>query len=104
MRSPLLLAATTSYLANCALGAAVGLRWVDSSGFRWLHHAVYVATATLTAAAGLDLAHRGRREFWRLLPAALPLAAIPAVSARSRWHPVIAATAAPAYVAALRTR
>lgn len=104
MRTPLLLAATTSYLANCALGAAVGLRWVDSSGFRWVHHAVYVATAALTAAAGCDLARRRRREFWRLLPAAVPLVAIPAVRARSRWHPIIAATAAPAYLAALRVR
>lgn len=101
MRTPLLTAAATSYVANCALGAAVAARVLDTSGFRWVHHAVYVATAVLTAAAGAELALRGDRAFFRLLPVAAPLVAIPAVSARSRWHPVIAGTAAPAYLAAL---
>jgi hypothetical protein len=101
VRTPLLTAATTSYLANCALGAAVAARLLDTSGFRWVHHAVYVATAVLTGAAGAELALRRDRAFFRLLPAAAPLLAIPAFSARSRWHPVIAATAAPAYLAAL---
>jgi hypothetical protein len=100
--TPLLTAAATSYLLNCALGAAVAVRVLDTSGFRWVHHAVYVATSVLTAGAGADLARRRRPAFWRLLPVAVPLAAIPAVSARSRWHPVIAGTAAPAYLAALR--
>ena len=50
MRTPLLTAAATSYLANCALGVAVATRVLDTSGFRWVHHAVYVATAVLTAA------------------------------------------------------
>ncbi|WP_328296132.1 hypothetical protein OG218_26130 [Kineococcus sp. NBC_00420] len=101
MRTPLLTAAAASYLANCALGAAVATRVLDTSGFRWVHHAVYVATAVLTAAAGAELALRRDRAFFRLLPAALPLLAIPAVPARTRWHPVIAGSAAPAYVAAL---
>ncbi|MEZ0493165.1 hypothetical protein AB2L28_13060 [Kineococcus sp. TBRC 1896] len=99
---PLLVAAATSYAANCALGAAVAARVVDTSGARWVHHAVFVATATLTAAAGADLARRRSGAFWRLLPVAAPLLAIPSVPARSRWHPAIALTAGPAYVAALR--
>jgi hypothetical protein len=101
VRTPLLTAAATSYLANCALGVAVATRVLDTSGFRWVHHAVYVATAVLTAAAGADLARRRDRSFFRLLPAAAPLLAVPAVSARSPWHPVIAGSAAPAYLAAL---
>ena len=101
MRTPLLTAAATSYLANCALGTAVATRVLDTSRFRWVHHAVYVATAVLTAAAGVDLARRRDRAFWRLLPVAAPLVAIPAVPARTRWHPVIAAGAAPAYLAAM---
>jgi hypothetical protein len=99
---PLLVAATSAYLANCALGAAVGTGVVDSSGFRWVHHAVYVVTAATTALAGLDLLRRRSPAFVRLLPAGVPLVAIPAVPARSRWHPVIAATAAPAYLLACR--
>ncbi|MBB2899496.1 putative membrane protein YfcA [Kineococcus radiotolerans] len=102
MPTPLLTAAATGYLLNCALGASVALRVLDTSGVRWVHHAVYVATAVLTAGAGAELARHRRPAFWRLLPVALPLSAIPAVSARSRWHPVIAGTAAPAYLAALR--
>ncbi|GAB3470539.1 hypothetical protein AB1207_13130 [Kineococcus endophyticus] len=101
-RPPLLVAAATAYAANCALGAAVAARVVDTSGARWVHHAVFVTTAALTAAAGTDLARRRSGAFWRLLPVAAPLLAIPAVSARSRWHPAIALTAAPAYAAALR--
>ncbi|WP_380175975.1 hypothetical protein ACFEMC_10150 [Kineococcus sp. DHX-1] len=102
-RPPLLVAAATSYAANCALGAAVAVRVVDTSGVRWVHHAVFVTTAALTAAAGADLLRRRSGAFWRLLPVAAPLLAIPAVPARTRWHPVIALTAAPAYVAALRS-
>ncbi|WP_432564204.1 hypothetical protein [Kineococcus sp. SYSU DK003] len=101
-RPPLLLAAATGYLVNCALGVAVATRALDTSGFRWVHHAVYVATATLTAAAGVDLAVRDRAAFTGLLPVAVPLVAIPAVSAHSRWHPVIALSAAPWYLRALR--
>jgi len=99
---PLLVLASSAYLANCALGAAVGLEVLDTAGFRWVHHAVYVVTATTTALAGADLLRRRSRGFVRLLPSAVPLVAIPRVSARSRWHPVIALTAAPGYVAALR--
>lgn len=102
MDSPLLVAATASYAANCTLGAAVALGLVDSSGWRWVHHAVYVATGSLTALAGVDLLRRRRRAFWRLAPVAVPLLAIPALPARSRWHPLLAATAAPAYALALR--
>lgn len=102
MPPPLLTAAATSYLLNCALGAAVAGRVLDTSGSRWVHHALYVTTGVLTAAAGADLARRRRPAFWRLLPAAVPLLLVPSVSARSRWHPVLAGTAAPAYVAALR--
>ncbi|NYD20608.1 hypothetical protein [Kineococcus aurantiacus] len=100
--SPLLVAATVSYAANCALGAAVAAGVLDTSGARWVHHGVYVTTAALTAAAGADLLRRRSAALWPLLPVAAPLLAIPAVPARSRWHPVLAATAAPAYVLALR--
>jgi hypothetical protein len=96
----LLVAATAAYVTNCALGAAVAAHVLDTSGARWVHHAVFTATAALTAAAGVDLARRRSHAFWRLLPVAAPLLAVPSVSARSRWHPAIALTAAPAYVAA----
>ena len=98
---PLLLAAAASYAANCALGGAVATRRLDTSGARWVHHAVYVSTVVLTAAAAVQLAVRGDRALWRLAPVAAPLAAIPSVSARTRGHALLALTAAPAYAAAL---
>ncbi|MCI2237738.1 hypothetical protein MO973_16115 [Paenibacillus sp. TRM 82003] len=103
MSRPLLTAATASYAVNCALGTAVATRRLDTSGSRWVHHAVYVATGVLTAAAGAQLAWRRDRALRRLLPVALPLAAIPALPARTRGHVLLALAAAPAYVAALAT-
>lgn len=99
---PLLVAAAGSYVANCALGGAVALRLLDTSGYRWLHHVVFTATATLTALAAADLVRRrdvGR--FLRLAPVAVPLALVPRVSARTRGHVLVAASMAPAYLAAL---
>ncbi|MGI4896773.1 MAG: hypothetical protein ACRYF3_16845 [Janthinobacterium lividum] len=86
---------------NCALGGAVALRVLDTSDFRWVHHAVYIATVALTAAAAVDLARRRDAALFRLLPVAVPLALIPRVSARSRRHALVAASAAPAYAATL---
>ena len=96
-------AATTSYALNCALGGAVALRLLDTSGFRWVHHALYVATVALTAGAALDLLRRRDGALWRLLPVAVPLSVVPRVPARSRGHVAVAAAAAPAYAATLLT-
>ncbi|WP_205705529.1 hypothetical protein [Kineococcus indalonis] len=101
MSRSLLVAATASYAANCALGGAVAARRLDTSGARWVHHAVYVSTVVLTAAAAVQLAVRGDRALWRLVPVVAPLSAIPAVSARTRGHVALALAAAPAYAAAL---
>jgi glycerol uptake facilitator-like aquaporin len=104
---PLLAAAAASYTANCALGGSVALGLVDTRGFRWVHHALYIATAVLTAAAAAALLvtplreHRTPAAALALLPAALPLTAIPRVSAHSRRHPLIALAAAPFYAAAM---
>jgi len=97
----LVTAASVSYTANCALGLAVATGRLDTSGARWVHHAVYVTTVTLSLAAAAGLLRRRDRALLRLLPAALPLAAIPHVSARTRGHALIALAAAPAYVATL---
>lgn len=103
-------AAAASYAANCALGAAVALRLVDTSGFRWVHHAIYVTTCALALAAGSTALWDARRASARaaalaLAPAAVPLAAIPYAGTRTRRHPLIALGAAPFFaVAAIRSR
>ncbi|MGP6170489.1 hypothetical protein ACTU6V_04675 [Microbacterium sp. A204] len=108
---PLFAAAAVSYAANCALGAVVAARLVDSSGFRWLHHALYIATcASVVAAIGAGLVgmgawgdrrEAGRRAALALMPAAVPLTVIAFVGARTRWHPLIALSAAPFIAAGL---
>ena len=105
MRPPrpvvLFTAATTAYALNVALGTAVAARVVDTRRFRWVHHALYVSTSVLAGAAASSLVWSGSRAGWRLLPAALPLAVVPYVSARSRRHPVVALSAAPFFVSSL---
>jgi hypothetical protein len=111
---PLFAAAAASYTANCALGASVALRLVDTSGFRWLHHAVYIATCVLAASAALTpfvpgvAGGRGGQPHPRtalaalaLAPAAVPLALISRISARSSGHVKLALTAAPFFAAGL---
>lgn len=117
-------AACFAYAANAALGLAVANKAIDTSGIRWVHHALYITTCALTGAAiasgvGVSVANRqrprGRRGVrarqhahrlpataagWMLVPAIAPLAAIPTVSARTRTHPLIALIAAPFYTAA----
>ncbi len=105
--APLFAVAAVSYAANCALGAAVAARLVDSSGFRWLHHALYIATCVSVAAAictglvGKGARGAGRRAVLALMPAAVPLTAIAFVRARTRRHPLIALSAAPFIAAGL---
>lgn len=94
-------AATTCYAANCALGAGVAARIVDTSHMRWVHHALYVSTATLAAAAASSLVWSSSTAGWALLPAGVPLALIPYVSTSSRRHMAVALSAAPFFVASL---
>jgi hypothetical protein len=103
-------AAAASYTANAALGASVALRLIDTRNFRWVHHALYIATFALSAAA-FSSAWWGRpREATgaaaaTLAPAFVPLAIIPYAGTHTRRHPLIALTAAPfVFAAAIRSR
>lgn len=104
--APLFIAAAVAYAANCALGLAVAARVIDTSGFRWLHHALYIATCVTSAAAFSALLWgrprpASRRAALALAPAAVPLAAIPYLGTRTRRHPLVALAAAPFIVAGL---
>lgn len=104
--APLFVSAAVAYGANCALGVAVAARIVDTRDFRWVHHALYIATC-VTAAAAVSTGfwarprRASRSAALALLPAAAPLAAIPYVRTHSRRHPLVALTAAPFIVAGL---
>ena len=98
---PLFVAAAVSYAANCALGTAVATGTLHTGRAHWVHHALYICTSTLAAGAASSLLWSRSRAGWALLPAAVPLVAIPAVSARTRGHIGIALSAAPFFAAAL---
>lgn len=105
--APVFVGAATAYAANCALGVGVAARIIDTSRFRWLHHALYIATCMTTAAAvaagwGSGPRSAGRRAALALLPAAIPLAAIPYAGTHTRRHPLTALAAAPFIIAGVR--
>lgn len=90
------------YAANAALGLSVASGLVDTSGARWIHHGLFIATASTT---GLALALGAVRHD----PSAIPLGAavIPLVLLQRHGsrplsrHARTAALAAPCYAAAL---
>lgn len=93
----LLTAATTSYVANCALGTGVASGVIDTSNVRWVHHVLYVCTTVLTGLALVALTRERNRAGILLAPVAIPLALLPRRGARMRRHSLIALTAAPFY-------
>ncbi|MEV4736436.1 MULTISPECIES: hypothetical protein [unclassified Microbacterium] len=102
----LFVAATIAYAANAALGTAVAARLVDTKNFRWVHHALYIATCVTTAAALSAVLwarpkRASRRAAASLAPAIAPLAAIPYLGTHTRRHPLVALAAAPFVVAGL---
>jgi len=104
--APLFAAAAVAYGANAALGTAVATKVIDTANFRWVHHALYIATCVTTGAA-ISTAfwarprRLSRRAALALLPAAAPLAAIPYLGTHSARHPLVALAAAPFILAGL---
>ena len=103
---PLFVLAALSYLLNCALGTAVATKVIDTSRFRWLHHALFVLTCATTAVALGSGIRSGRRApraraAVALAPAVVPLAVIPFAGTRGRRHPLVALSAAPFFAASL---
>lgn len=98
----LVTAAALSYTANCALGASVATGLVNTRGHRWVHHALYVVTSTLTGGALLTLLLRRDHTAWPLLPTVPVLAMMPRASARTPRHARVGLSAAPFYLLTLR--
>lgn len=100
--APLFTAAACAYGANVGLGSGVALGMVDTSSFRWIHHGIYITTCVLAGAAVGAAAWSRNRAGLVLLPAAVPLAALPRLGSRPRRrHALVALAAAPFFVLGL---
>lgn len=59
---------------------------MNSTGFRWLHHGLYVLTFALALTAASSVWWSFNRAGWYLIPALVALAALPYVGS-ARRHP-----------------
>lgn len=94
-------AAAASYTANCVLGIGVATGRIRTGRAHWVHHALYISTASLTGAALVALLARRRRAAAALAPAIVPLAAIPYAGTHGVRHPALAVSIAPFLTTAL---
>lgn len=95
-------AASASFLANCALGVSVATGVVSTKKVRWVHHALFVATASLTfAAAVAAIVDRRAAPATMLLGALGVLGSAPFVDTHSWRHGATAGAAAPFFIATL---
>jgi hypothetical protein len=92
-------AAGVGYLASCAVGTGVASGFLNLRGARWVHHALYIVTATLAGVAVSSLVWSPSRAGWSLLPAAVPLAALARLGPRMPRHPLVALAASPFFIA-----
>lgn len=91
--------AGVSFLASCAVGLGVARGWFSTAGFRWVHHALFAGTCILAAVAASSVLWSASPAGWYLLPAAVPLAALPVVGSSSiPRHAALAAAAAPFFL------
>ena len=75
---------------------------MDTSDVRWVHHGMYILTATMTVAAVLACAARRSPAALALAPAAVPLFLLQHHGARPvHRHTRDALSAAPCYTAGL---
>jgi hypothetical protein len=97
----LITAAAVSYASNAAFGTAVAVGVIDNRRIRWVHHALYVATSSLTTVALAASAIERRAAGLALLPAVGPLVTLPYAGGQRRRHAALAGSAAPAFATAL---
>lgn len=97
----LITAAAASYATNAAFGTAVAAGAIDNRRIRWVHHALFIATASFTALALAASTIQRRPAGLALLPTVGPLAALPYLRGTVRRHATVAAIAAPAFATAV---
>lgn len=93
--------ATACYATNVAFGLGVATGVIDNRRIHWVHHALFIATGSVTALALAASAVQRRPAGLPLLLAVGPLAALPYAGGRLRRHATVAGMAAPSFVTAL---
>lgn len=90
------------YLTNAALGLSVASGLIDTSGARWVHHGLFLTTASATGLALVLGAARRDPSALALGPIIVPLVLLQRRGAHPlARHARTAVLAAPCYVAAL---
>lgn len=92
--------AAAGYVANVAFGTGVAVGLIDNRRIRWVHHALYIVTSTLTGAALVAGTAEREPAALALAPAVVPLALLPKAG-RGRPHVALAAGAAAPFIVAL---
>lgn len=85
--------AAVLFLANFVLGLLVQFRLVDSSPFRWLHHALFFAAVASAALAAFVGYLQGAPYLWPLLGVLALFAVLPRVKAGTAGHAALASAA-----------
>ena len=87
------------FAANFVLGILVQLRVVDSSPFKWLHHALFFAAFVSAGAAALGALVGGEARLWPLLGVLGVFSVLPRVRAGTPGHAGLASAALVLYAA-----
>ncbi|GAB2512091.1 hypothetical protein FB385_0444 [Paramicrobacterium agarici] len=103
LAAPLVGGAALSYAATCVLGAGTASGVFRTENSRWVHHAFFIVTSTLTGAAACASMAKRPSIALTLVPASAALIALASrrVRAGSADHSRIALSAAPSYAAAV---
>ncbi|GAA2176360.1 hypothetical protein GCM10009846_29870 [Agrococcus versicolor] len=97
----LAIGALAVYATTATMGVGLATGAWRNERHRWVHHVGFIAATTLTAATVVAGLRDAPGRALAAAPALLPLAALPRIRTRSRWHPTVALTAAPWLVAAV---
>lgn len=85
--------AAALFLANFVLGLLVQFQVVDSSPFKWLHHALFFAAFASAGVAAFVGYLQGAAYLWPLLGVLALLAVMPRVRAGTPGHAALASAA-----------
>lgn len=91
-------AALAGFIVNAGYGTAVAAGLFGTARMRWVHHALFILTSTLTGMTLLASLVKRRGMGCALVPAAAALIAMPSTRGGSPRHIALAASAFPSFL------